>query len=82
MSTGETNNSRLSDAAICRKYGWGVGTTLVGDEGYGPSVIRITGIGETHIFARTISRNGRAVDEGETNWTLSCRNWKKAGDGN
>ncbi len=28
-----------TDAETCRLNGWGVGTVLVGDEGYGPTTI-------------------------------------------
>lgn len=65
-----------SDAEICRKNGWAVGTRLVGDEGYGPSVIEITGIGEKALLAKMVSHNGEAVDHPrEGLWTLSCRDW-------
>ena len=65
------------DADICRKNGWKVGTLLEGDEGYGPSVIRITAIGERKILAREISRNGKACAADEASWTLSCRKWRR-----
>jgi hypothetical protein len=66
----------MNDADICRKNGWGIGTRLVGDEGYGPTVIEITGLGETHLLAKTISHNGKS--ELEHLWTLSCREWRIA----
>lgn len=68
---------RVSDADKCRVNGWTVGTQIVGDEGYGPSVIEITAIGEKRILAKTISRKGVPVDEGEGNWTLDWRDWQK-----
>ena len=67
----------LSDADKCRRNGWIVGTRLVGDEGYGPTVIELTAIGETHILAKRISHNGKPEDGYEGNWTLDCRDWKK-----
>jgi len=57
-----------TDAETCRLNGWDVGTVLVGDEGYGPTTIRITAIGDEAILARTGSRR-------ESTWTLTCRDW-------
>jgi hypothetical protein len=66
-----------SDADVCRNNGWKVGTRLVGDEGYGPTVIELTAIGERNIMAKTISHNGKPEESPlEGNWTLSCRDWK------
>jgi len=66
-----------SDAERCKVNGWTVGTQLVGDEGYGPTVIEITAIGEESILAKTISHNGDVRHaRGEGNWTLQCRDWK------
>jgi hypothetical protein len=76
----KTLNSRNS-ADICRANGWSAGTRLVGDEGYGPTVIEITGVGEESILAKTITHNGkqpRWTYEGV--WTLSCRAWKEVSD--
>lgn len=67
----------LSDVEICRKMGFDKGTKLIGDEGYGPSVIQITAIGEEHIMARVISHNGNPVHDSEGMWTLSCRKWAR-----
>jgi hypothetical protein len=66
----------MSDADMCRKNGWTVGTRLVGDEGYGPTVIEITAIGECDILAKEISHNGIPTLDRERNWTLSCREWE------
>lgn len=72
-----TMNSRKGPARICRENGWDIGTDLVGDEGYGPSVIRITAIGESSILARLVSLRGEKVRGAmETTWTLSNRDWK------
>jgi hypothetical protein len=76
-----TKNSKYSSAEMCRKNGWGCGTLLIGDEGYGPTVIKITGIGEDEILAKTISRNGKAIEEPELNWTLDCRDWREVSNG-
>ncbi len=66
-----------SDAEVYRKYGWRVGTRLVGDEGCGPTVIKLTAIGERNILAKTISHDGKKEwARPETSWTLSCRGWK------
>ena len=56
---------------VCREHGWGVGTRLVGDEGYGPTEIVITAIGNQTLLARAIP-NGT-----ESPWTLSCRDWRE-----
>lgn len=65
-------------AAIAQRNGWGVGTLLVGDEGYGPTVIRITAIGETQLLAVAVTHNGmppRICHEGV--WTLEYRDWQR-----
>jgi hypothetical protein len=66
-----------TERETCDINGWGVGTHLVGDEGYGPTVIRITGLGEELLLAKVVSQSGRIQDHcyGESNWTLSCREW-------
>jgi hypothetical protein len=71
--------SRETSADFCRRMGWKVGTRLVGEEGYGATVIEITAIGERSILAKTISHAGDlslACPEGC--WTLSCRDWMEA----
>lgn len=68
---------RPSSAEQCRQNGWGPGTRLVGDEGYGPTVIEITAVGESGILAKSISHNGEPGDEHEARWTLSCREWQE-----
>ncbi len=70
------NVEDLSNADLCRYYGWGPGTCLVGDEGYGPSVIRITAVGEKAILARRIKQNGEETRDCEGFWTLDCRDWQ------
>jgi hypothetical protein len=65
----------ISEADTCALNGWEVGTRLVGDEGFGPTVIKITAIGEEKIMARRISHNGAAVHAQEGMWTLTCREW-------
>jgi hypothetical protein len=71
MKRGET------DAATCAANGWTVGTRLAGDNGYGPTVIRITAIGEERILARRLTA---LVDAGpEVAWTLRYRDWAPVG---
>lgn len=71
---------KVSDAEKCRQNGWIVGTRLVGDEGYGPTVIELTAIGRNSIMAITISHNGEPEQyQQERPWTLCCRDWKVAG---
>lgn len=75
-----TLGSRLSAADLCRAKGWGVGTRLVGDEGYGPTVIEITALGEASMLARAVFSKGKAVNDREHSYTLSCREWHKVED--
>lgn len=73
MLLGKTN------AETCRLNGWGVGTILVGDEGFGPEKIKITAIGEDSILARKIEdHRGRKLNELENTWSLVYREWKSA----
>lgn len=62
----------VPEADIVRAHGWGPGTRLIGDEGYGPTIIRITAVGEQNILA---------IAEGDRNWeftwTLKHRDWKE-----
>ena len=71
-----TLNDPRPAAAICRDRGWDVGTRLTGDEGFGPTVIEITAIGERSILAKPIARNGVEVENScEGYWHLSFRDW-------
>lgn len=65
-----------SSAEYCNSRGYDVGMRLVGDEGYGPTVIEITAIGKEKVLAKTISHNG-VVDpsEPEGSWVFYCREW-------
>lgn len=70
----------MNDGTIekIRANGWKVGDYLEGDEGFGPTVILITAIGEQLILARAVLHNGTPVRWAiETNWTLMMRDWKK-----
>ncbi len=67
----------MTDAELCRSREWGPGTRLVGDEGYGPSVIEITAVGVDRILAREVSHNGKPAVYDEATWTLSCRDWRE-----
>lgn len=71
-----TLNDYRPAAAICREKGWCAGTCLVGDEGFGPSVIRITAIGEEVMLARQISQSGKPYKGSEHSWCLDCRDWQ------
>ena len=69
-----TRHDHRYTAEICRERGWGVGTRLVGDAGFGPTVIQITGLGDRVMLARMISQS--CVDVGyndEQAWGLSER---------
>jgi hypothetical protein len=65
----------MSDAETCRRIGWTVGTRLVSDEGYGPTIIRLTAIGEERILAVCESHNGKPCQHGESSWWPACREW-------
>lgn len=74
----ETLNNDLNPAEVCRRNGWGVGTHLAGDEGYGVTIIRITAVGERSILARPVSHDGKPVEahrDYESSWVLWCRDW-------
>jgi hypothetical protein len=69
----------MSAAETCRQNGWQVGDVLEGDEGNGPTRIKITAIGEVAILARPIWQAGKAItDAYECQWTLAYRDWRKA----
>lgn len=74
-----TPKSILPSAEICRRNGWKAGTRLVGDEGYGPTVIEITAVGMEDILAKMISHGGEPVDGVENKWGLDHRDWKEVG---
>lgn len=66
----------MNDADLCRSRGWGPGTKLVGNEGYRPTVIEITAVGEEVILAKMISHDSRVNPAPwEKVWALSCREW-------
>jgi len=68
----------INSVETCRANGWGAGTRLVGDEGFGPTIIEITAIGERTVLAKTITHNGEEPKfwSRESSWDLSGRNWK------
>ncbi len=68
----------MSDAEVARANGWTVGTRLVGDEGYGPSVIEITAIGQRTVLAYTVSHRGQPSRYREAVWTFRYRDWQAA----
>ena len=73
-----TLNDRRSPVEVCRANGWGVGTRLAGDEGYGVTVIEITGFGSTSMLARSIEHAGKRTWRDESSWVLYCRDWHEA----
>lgn len=67
-----------SERETCELNGWSIGTRLVGDEGFGPTVIQIKYFTrEGDLLAITESRNGKDVNEREYFWTLRCRDWSE-----
>lgn len=75
---GSTLNDYRPAAIVARERGWGVGTRLVGDEGYGPTTIEITAIGEKAVLAKRITCSVSRFYKGETSWTFGCRDWQPA----
>lgn len=66
-------------AAIARRNGWTPGTLLVGDEGHGATVIRITAVGEEKLLAVVVSHDGKPpVHRRGGSWDLSFRDWRVA----
>jgi hypothetical protein len=64
-----------TDRETCELNGWKVGTRLVGDEGYGPTVIRIVYMDDDTMIARQESHNGEPIGGKAAAWTLTCREW-------
>jgi hypothetical protein len=64
----------LSDADLCRRNGWTAGTRLVGDQGFGPTVIEITAVGKRRVMAKAVSGPGSSFSW-EQAWSLSDRDW-------
>ena len=62
-------------ATHARRRGWDVGTRLIGDEGYGPTIITITAIGRQNVLA---CPDGRDY---ENMWTLAARDWQALPEG-
>ncbi len=48
---------------------------LEGDEGYGPTRIVLTAVGEDNVLARQVNEPRRF----ENMWTLACRPWVLVG---
>ena len=59
--------------------GWGVGDILEGDEGYGPSRILITAMGEELFICRWDYKISGHYGSESGNTTLKCREWTKVG---
>lgn len=78
--TVKTQNTRLSDAEICRRNGWKPGTLLSGTDKQGTSVICLTAIGEDTILAKKITQDGKPVNpivNRECFWDLHLRDWRR-----
>jgi hypothetical protein len=72
-----TKTDQRPAAIICRERGWEPGQHLIGDEGYGPNIIRITAVGEAAILARCVFHGGKPDTQSRENtWTLRCRDWQ------
>lgn len=72
-----TLNDFRSSAELCRERGWDIRTRLIGDEGYGPTIIEITGVGRNTVLAFTVSHNGAEPRyDSESCWSLSHRDWQ------
>ena len=72
-----TRHDHRHTAEICREHGWGVGTCLIGDAGFGPTVIQITSLGDRVMLARMISQGCAVVGyNDEQAWGLSARDWR------
>lgn len=71
----KSHNPRInpgeSTATYCRRMGYAPGTVLVGDEGYGPTRIQITAVGEERILAKNLTDGWSP----ESIWTLAYRDW-------
>ena len=67
-------------AEICRDHGWGVGTCLVGDAGFGPTVIQITALGDKVMLAKIIRQGCASIGYHDAQaWSLSLREWHPLG---
>lgn len=75
-----TRHDNRHAAEICREHGWTVGTCLVGDAGYGPTVIQITVLGDRVMLARIVRHGCLSVGYHDAQaWTLSLRDWRPVG---
>lgn len=77
MTTNRAMRQSESNADFCRRMGFGVGTRLAGNEGYGETIIEITAIGHELILARKVSHCGVASMPIEGSWNLSGRDWRR-----
>lgn len=76
-ATATTLGDPGSAAGICRVRGWGPGTRLAGDEGYGETVIQITAVGSRSVLAEVLTHKGEPARRGESTWDLSFRDWRE-----
>ena len=59
--------------------GWTVGDILEGDDGFGPSRIKITAIGEELFLCRWKNMDTPEWENESGNTTLRLREWRKVG---
>ena len=69
-----TKDCGLTDAEICRRNGWTVGTRLKGAECGKVDVLTITAVGLDSVLAVWEDADG----DYESLTSLTCRNWKMA----
>lgn len=73
-------STRHDHRKAAEKHGWTVGTRLVGDAGYGPTIIQISALGDKVMLARIISHGCRTVGYHDAQaWPLSLRDWQSVG---
>lgn len=73
-------STRHDHRKAAEKHDWTVGTRLVGDAGYGPTIIQISALCDKVMLARIISHGCRTVGYHDAQaWTLSLRDWQSVG---
>lgn len=66
----------MNDYELCKANGWGPGTRLIGDQGYGPTTIELTYISPQIVVAITHAVAGKHLPvPRERTWSLQSRNW-------
>lgn len=75
MNYNPNTRTEENSADYCRRKGWAPGTKITGNEGYGPTVEKITAIGEETVLTKTLHKDGSCSSEHI--WTHTCRKWEK-----